>query len=121
MTDFENFYHELIDLSKKYEEKNVPIKIEKDLENDIIKIFGEKITALNRAKNGLNDVIELAYATAEHHPYWTILYNSAEIASSTLENWKETLSDEELSDLEWTLKKLEESIKKIKKQNADSL
>ena len=34
MTNFENFYHDLLDLSKKYEKQNVPIKIEQDLEND---------------------------------------------------------------------------------------
>lgn len=120
MTPFETFYQDLFALSKKYGEKNVPIKIEKDLESDIIKIFGEKINALNRAKNGLNDVTELAYTTAEHHPYWNVLYHSAEIANSTLENWNKTLSAEALSDLEWALKKLEESIAKIKKQNTES-
>ena len=39
MTNFENFYHDLIELAKKYELQNTPLKIEKDLENDIIKIF----------------------------------------------------------------------------------
>ena len=51
MTDFENFYHDLLDLAKKYENQNVPLKIEKDLDNDIVKIFGEKITSLTRAEN----------------------------------------------------------------------
>jgi len=44
MTDFENFYHDLIEFAKKYENKNIPLKIEKDLENDLVKLFGEKIT-----------------------------------------------------------------------------
>ncbi len=64
MTNFENFYHDLLDLAKKYELQNTPLKIEQDLENDIIKIFGEKITSLARARNGLNDVAELAYKKA---------------------------------------------------------
>ena len=42
------------------------ITIDEDLEHDIIKIFGTKITSLTRAQNGLNDVTELAYTTAEH-------------------------------------------------------
>ena len=88
MSNFENFYHELLDLIKKYERQNVPIKIEKDLDHDIIKIFGEQITSVARAKNGLIDVTELAYATAEHHPYWNLLYNCSEITSSVLEKWK---------------------------------
>ena len=69
---FENFYNDLLDLAKKYEKQNIPLKIEQDLENNIVKIFGEKINSLARAKNGLNDITELAYATAEHHPYWNV-------------------------------------------------
>lgn len=113
---FENFHHDLLKLAKKYEKQNIPLKIELDLENNIIKIFGEKITSLARAQNGLNDVTELAYATAEHHPYWHILYNSSEIANSVLEKWKSFLSKEDLSDIDWALKELEETLKKIKNQ-----
>ena len=67
MTDFEDFHHDLIELVKKYE-INLGLKIEEDLEHDIIKIFGQKITSLARAQNGLNDMTELSYTTAEHHP-----------------------------------------------------
>ena len=114
MENFESFYHDLLDLAKKYETKNIPLKIEKDLENDIVKVFGEKITSLSRAKNGLNDVTELSYTTAEHHPYWNLLYNSSEIATSVLEKWKDSLSDEDLSDIEWAIKELAQSLEKIK-------
>jgi hypothetical protein len=114
MTSFENFYQDLIDLTKKYEQQNVPLKIEKDLENDIIKIFGEKITSLARAQNGLNDVTELAYATAEHHPYWNLLYNCSEIANNVLEKWRDSLSAEDISDIDWALEKLNQSLAKIK-------
>ena len=121
MEDFESFYHDLLDLAKKYETKNIPLKIEKDLENDIVKIFGEKITSLARAKNGLNDVTELSYTTAEHHPYWNLLYNCSEIATSVLEKWKDSLSNEDLSDIEWAIKELAQSLEKIKnKTNVDS-
>ena len=39
MTNFENFYQDLLDLAKKYELQNTPLKIEKDLENDIVQNF----------------------------------------------------------------------------------
>ena len=117
MTHFENFYHDLLDLAKKHEQQNTPLKIEKDLENDIIKIFGEKITSLARAQNGLNDMTELAYATAEHHPYWNLLYNCSEIANSVLEKWKSSLSEEDLSDIDWALKELHQSLENIKTKN----
>ena len=114
MTTFENFYHDLVEFTKKYEQQNIPLKIEKDLDHDIIKIFGEKITSLARAKNALNDIAELAYTTAEHHPYWNLLYNCTEIANSVLEQWRDSLSKDDLSDVEWAIKELEQSLKKIK-------
>ncbi len=120
MTNFENFYDDLLDLTKKYEKKNVPLKIENDLENDIVKIFGENITSLTRARNGLNDVAELAYATAEHHPYWNLLYNCSQIASSVLEKWKESLSADDLSDIDWAIKELNQSLEKIKNKNSSN-
>ena len=120
MTNFENFYHDLLDLVKKYELQNTPLKIEQDLENDIIKIFGEKITSLERARNGLNDMAELAYTTAEHHPYWNLLYNCSEIASSVLEKWKESLSADDISDIDWAIKELNHSLEKIKNENSSN-
>jgi len=120
MTNFENFYRDLLDLAKKYELQNVPLKIEKDLENDIVKIFGENIISLARAKNGLTDVTELAYTTAEHHPYWNLLYNCSEIANSVLEKWKESLSAEDFSDIDWAIKELDHSLEKIKNNNSSN-
>ncbi len=120
MTNFENFYDDLLDLAKKYELKNIPLKIENDLENDIVKIFGEKITSLARARNGLNDVAELAYATAEHHPYWNLLYNCSEIASSVLEKLKTSLSVDDFSDIDWAIKELDHSLEKIKNKNSSN-
>ncbi len=114
MTQFEDFYNDLIELVKKYEKNNTPIKLEQDADNDIIKIFGEKITALARAKNGLNDVTELAYTTAEHHPYWNILYNSSEIANTVLEKWSDKLSSEEIDEIKWALKEISQTLEKIK-------
>ena len=117
MTDFENFYNDLLGFAKKYEQQNIPLKIEKDLNNDMIKILGQRITSLARAQNGLNDVTELAYTTAEHHPYWNLIYNCSEITNSVLEKWHESLSASDFSDIEWAIKELNQTLEKIKNQN----
>ena len=114
MNNFERFYQDLLDLAEKYELDNTPLKIEKDLDNDVIKIFGEKITSLGRAKNGLNDVLELGYSTAEHHPYWKLLSSCSEITSTVVEKWNDTITGEDLSDIEWNLKEFHQSLDKIK-------
>ena len=113
MTDFKNFHHDLLELMKKYEQ-DIPLKMEQDLENDIVKIFGAKITSLARAQNGLSDMTELAYTTAEHHPYWNLLYNCSEIAHTVLDKWGNSLSPNDLNDIDWALKEIHQTLEKIK-------
>ncbi len=114
MDSFEDFSKELEALAEKYEKNNVSIKIQNDTENTIIKIFGEKITALARAKNGIQDATELAYTTAEHHPYWNLLYNSSEIANTVLDKWQGKLSPQEIDEIKWAIKELTQTLEKIK-------
>jgi len=116
---FDIFYNELHELVNKHEKNNTPLKIQKDLDVDIVKIFGQNITALARAKNGLIDVTELAYATAEHHPYWNLLYNCSEIANIVLEKWTIELSKKDTSDIEWSIKELKQSLEKINEKIDD--
>lgn len=111
---FEDFYHDLLELVEKHKSLNTPLRIEEDLESDIVKVFGEKITPLARAQNGLSDVTELAYTTAEHHPYWNLVYNCAEITNSVLEKWKGQLTEDDLADIDWSLKEINQTLEKIK-------
>jgi hypothetical protein len=113
MSGFDSFYNDLLLLINTHEKNNTPLKVEKNLDANIIKIFGENITALARAKNGLNDVTELAYATAEHHPYWNLLYNCSEITNTILEKWKSELSKKDIDDIEWSIKELKQSLEKF--------
>ena len=113
MTTFDNFYHDLNELVKKYEH-DMPLKVEEDLDHDIIKIFGVKITSLARAQNGLNDMTELAYTTAEHHPYWNLLYNCSDIGHTILDKWEKSLSSDDVADIKWALKEINQTLEKIK-------
>ena len=119
MTVFDKFHHDLTELVKKYE-IDLGLKIEEDLEYEIIKIFGTKITSLARAQNGLNDVTELAHATAEHHPYWNLLSNCSEIGHTVLDNWKKSLSSDDIADVEWAIKEINQTLEKIKNKKISS-
>lgn len=120
MASFDDFYNDLLKLASKHKKNNTPLKVEKDLETNIVKVFGEGATALARSKNGLNDVTELAYATAEHHPYWNLLYNCSEIANIVLDKWKSELSKKDTDDIEWSIKELKQSLEKISNKINDS-
>jgi hypothetical protein len=110
---FSDFYKSLIELVKTFEEKDTILKVEEDLALNIIRIFGEGIDSVSRAKNGLEDVLELAYTTAEHHPYWGLLYNCSQISESILEKWDDGLTKEDLSEIRWIISELENSCSKL--------
>ena len=113
MSSFKLFFEELLVLLEKYEKKQVMIKVESEPDYEFIKIFGEKIDSILRAKTGLNDVSELAYTTAEHHPYWALLYNCSEISKTVLEKWNDKISPEEMNEIKWHIKEIENSCKKL--------
>ena len=113
---FSDFYESLFQLIKTFEKKNTMLKVEKDLALNIIRIFGEKADSVSRAKNSLEDVIELSYTTAEHHPYWSLLYNSSLISKVILEKWDNDLSEEDLSEIQWSVSELQNSCDKLKEK-----
>ena len=113
MDKFDDFYKELQTLVKSYKDNDTMIKIESDLESQIIRIFGEKMNSLGRAKNGLADASELAFTTAEHHPYWNLLYPACQIAKIVLDKWESDLTKEELDEISWSIDELKNSCQKI--------
>ena len=113
MASFKSFFDELLALVEKYEEKQVMIKVEKEPDYEFVKIFSEKIDAVLRAKTGLIDVSELAYTTAEHHPYWALLYNCSEISKTVLEKWNDKISSEEMDEIKWHIKEIKNSCEKL--------
>lgn len=114
MSGFSDFHSSVMELRKKFEEKGLQLRIEKDAESPIIKIYGSDFSQLDRAKNGIEDALELSFTTAEHHPYWAILYNSSQIIKTTLDKWNSNLSKDDLDELQWSIKELEHTCKRLK-------
>ena len=115
-SSFSDFYESVLRLAKSLEEKNLLVKIQPDLEANIIRIYGEKSDSLARAKAGLDEVSELAYTTAEHHPYWSLIYNSSQISRLALEKWNEDLTKEELDEISWCADELKNACTKLKER-----
>lgn len=81
--------------------EGVAAKVGVDGDAGIVKVYTEKSDALKKASSGLTEVLELAYTTAEHHPYWGMLYHATEISKMLLEKWDSELSADNLSEIEW--------------------
>jgi hypothetical protein len=116
---FRDFYKSLLELVKTFEEQNTVIKVEEDLALNIIRIFGDGADSVSRAKNSLEEVLELSYTVAEHHPYWALLYNCSQISKSLLEKWNDDLTKEDLSEIRWMVSELENSCNKLKNKVED--
>ena len=115
-TPFTDFYESLIKLAKSFEEKNLLIKIQPDLEAHIIQIYGEKTDSLALAKTGLESISELAYTTAEHHPYWSLIFNSSQILKIVLERWNDNLTKEELDEILWNVNEIKNTTRKLEEK-----
>jgi len=68
---------------------------------------------VSRAERALYDIQELADSTAEHHPYWVLLYNCSQISKSILEKWNDDLTEEDLNEIRWMISELENSYNKL--------
>lgn len=88
----------LEDLEKK---DGISTKVGIDKDADIIRIYGAGSDYVKRASSGLGEMLELAYTTAEHHPYWAILYHAVEISKAVLERWESELTVDQMSEMSW--------------------
>jgi len=111
--DFSKLHDIISEIIKSYEQKNTPVKMQYDPDSDTIKIYGEKASGLQRAKIGLEETMELAYSTAEHHPYWNLLYNGSQILKTILEKWNETLTEEDLKEISWYADEIKNSLNNV--------
>jgi len=116
-SSFSEFYTSLLELINEFEKKNVMLRVEKNSDFDLVRVLGENITSLSRASAGLDDVSELAYTAAEHHPYWGLLYHSSQISKIVLEKWNGQLDSEETSEINWLIDELKNDCEKLKEES----
>jgi len=93
--------------------ENMPTKLSIDKEAEIIKIYSKEYNIITKASAGLPDILELSYATAEHHPYAIILYHTAEILKSILDEWDSGISQEQISELSWRATEIKASLDRL--------
>lgn len=117
--DFSTFHKSLLDLVKSFEKKDVLVKLNSDPGSSIIRIYGEKSNGLALAKTGLEEIEELALTTAEHHPYWSLLYNSSQIIKLVLEKWNDKLTEDEIKEILWHVEEIKNSSSNVTSHSHD--
>ena len=96
-------------------EEGTTIKVITQEESGLIKIYTQDANIVKKASSGLEELLELSYATAEHHPYWSILYNATEILKTILDSWDSDLSRDQISEMSWRIDELSTALSKVGK------
>jgi hypothetical protein len=97
------------------EKQNIFFKVIVDRDAGVVRIYGEDSHYIKRASSGLGEVMELAYTTAEHHPYWIVLYNAAEICKTVLERWESDLPADQMSEMSWRCDEIKMALGRLEK------
>ncbi|SRR5581483_6466353 len=95
------------------QKKDVLTKVGVDKDAGIIRIYGEGSDYIRRASSGLAEILELAYTTAEHHPYWLVLYHATEICKAVLDKWESELGADQLSEMSWRCDEIKMALEKF--------
>lgn len=77
-------------------------------------VYKTNLDVIKRANVGLEDALELAYTTAEHHPYWGLLYHTLEISKRILERWDTNLDEEDLDEIAWRIEELRHTLNRLR-------
>jgi hypothetical protein len=97
------------------QKQNIFFKVSVDRDGSVVRIYGEGSHYINRASSGLGEVMELAYTTAEHHPYWAVLYNAAEICKTVLDRWESEVTADQTSEMSWRCDEIKMALGRLKK------
>jgi hypothetical protein len=101
------------------EKDGITTKMGVDRDAGIVKIYTEKSDALKKASSGLAEMLELSYTTAEHHPYWGMLYHAAEISKILLEKWEDDLSADNKSEIGWRCDEIRSALERVGEMHRD--
>jgi hypothetical protein len=114
-SEYNKVYNAICSAIANLKEEGIDIitKFEKD--SGFIGIYTSDTSILKRAKNGLNEILELSYSTAEHHPYWNLIYNTSEIAKTTLDSWNENFSIDQIQEMHWRNEEIKNTLNKLEK------
>jgi hypothetical protein len=100
---------------EEFQKQNIFFKVSVDRDASIVRIYGEGSHYIKRASSGLGEVLELAYTTAEHHPYWAILYNATEICKTVLDRWESDFTADQRSEMTWRCDEIKMALERLEK------
>jgi len=115
--EFDIIYGKIFSLVNELKNDGIDVKIKMEKESGFLGIYTSNFNMLGNAKNGLKDILELSYTTAEHHPYWNMLYNASEIINTILGSWDIDFSDDQIKEMVWRNNEIRHNLTKLESDN----
>jgi len=113
MSDIDRVEESIKPVLEELQKNDVSTKVGVDKDAGIIRIYGEGSDYIKRASSGLSEILELAYTTAEHHPYWLLLYHATEVCKTVLDKWESELTVDQLSEMSWRCDEIKMALGKL--------
>jgi hypothetical protein len=113
-SEFDILYKRIDSLVNELKNEGIDIKVKSDYESGSLKLYTSNSDILEIARESLKDVLELSFTTAEHHPYWNILYNGSEILNTILDRWDTYLDDDQINEMLWRNDEVSCNLTKLK-------
>ena len=114
-SEYDRMYNTICSIIANLKEEGINIKTKFEKDSGFIGLYTSNTSILKRAKIGLNEILELSYSIAEHHPYWNIIYNTSEIAKITLNNWDENFSHDQIQEMLWRNGEIKNTLSRLEK------
>ena len=111
--EFDIIYEKLFSLVNELKNDGIDVKIKMEKESGFLGLYTSDFNMLGSAKNGLKDILELSYTTAEHHPYWNMLYNASEIINIVLDSWHNDFNDDQIKEMFWRNNEIKYNLTKL--------
>ena len=89
------------------------VQVTSDSKSNSVRIFGKRPSPIETANFAVQEILELAYANAEHHPYWSMLYHCSSVSQLLLEAWESQLTPDQKSEIRWRCEEILATIDRV--------
>jgi hypothetical protein len=115
-SEYDRLYNTICSLVAILKDEGIDIQTKFEKDSGYVGLYTSNTSILKRAKISLKELLELSYSTAEHHPYWNIIYNTSEIAKTTLDYWDENFSHDQIKEMLWRNEEIKNILNRLERE-----
>jgi hypothetical protein len=115
-SEYDRLYNTICSVVAILKDEGIDIQTKFEKDSGYVGLYTSNTTILKRAKISLKELLELSYSTAEHHPYWNIIYNTSEIAKTTLDKWDENFSHDQIKEMLWRNEEIKNILNRLERE-----